>query len=96
MFVVKQLYNKYMINVRIYLDMVLWPEYVGSWPEGFPPEHRINLGRLTQDDCTKIKKVTKLESKQRKIDHLLNKNEKGQKRGEKKLSIYMHYAYQYL
>lgn len=54
----------HIINVRIYLDMVFWPEYVGSWAEGFPPVHKINLGRLTQEDYkksyhyeTKIKKV---------------------------------------
>lgn len=32
------------------LDVVPWLEYVGMKAEGFPPVHKINLGRLTQDE----------------------------------------------
>lgn len=60
--------------------MVFWPEYVGSWAEGFPPVHRINLGRLTQEDYKKFtimepnKKGYTKEGRQRQIDCFLNKS----------------------
>lgn len=37
------------LHSRTHLDVVLWFAYVGMEAVGFPPVHKINLGRLTQD-----------------------------------------------